>query len=80
MWTPASEDIDSLLSGLGLSLTESSEEAAEQEVFSGMNRATMKAMNTVHDPIRKGGPGMSARWDRKREKKRLLGVHLKHAY
>lgn len=61
MWTPASEDMDSLLSGWGLSLRDSWEEEEEQEVFSGMKRATRKAMTTVHAPNRKGGPGISAR-------------------
>lgn len=61
MWMPASEDIESLLSGRGLSLRESWEEEEEQEGFSGIKRATRKAMTTVHAPKRKGGPGMSAR-------------------
>lgn len=60
MWTPANEDIESLLSGRGLSLRDSWEEEEEQDGFSGIKRATRKAMTTVHAPSRKGGPGMSA--------------------
>lgn len=69
MWTPASEDIDSLLSGWGLSLRDSWEEEEEQEGFSGMKRATRKATTTVHAPNRKGGPGMRARCGREKQRK-----------
>lgn len=72
MCTPASEDMDSLLSGCGLSLRESSDEDREEGVFSGIKRATRKATTTVHDPSRKGGPGISARWDQDRRKKLSL--------
>lgn len=61
MWTPASEDMESLLSWWGLSLSDRWEEEEEQEGFSGIKRATRKATTTVHAPNRKGGPGMSAR-------------------
>lgn len=61
MWTPASEDMDSLPSACDFSLRDSWEEEEEQEGFSGMKRATRKAMTTVHAPKRKGGPGMRAR-------------------
>lgn len=74
MWTPASEDIDALLSGWGLSLRDSWGEEEELEGFSGMKRATMKAMTTVHAPSRKGGPGMRPRWEREKLQRKMFPV------
>lgn len=68
MWTPASEDMDSLLSACDFSLRDSWEDDEEQEGFSGMKSATRKATTTVQAPKRKGGPGMRVCCERRGEK------------
>lgn len=68
MWTPASEDMDSLPSEWDFSLRDSWVEEEEQEGFSGMKRATRKATTTVHAPKRKGGPGMRPRCEKEPKK------------
>lgn len=68
MWTPASEDMDSLLSACDFSLRDSWEDDEEQEGFSGMKSATRKATTTVQAPKRKGGPGMRVCCDQRGEK------------
>lgn len=80
MWTPASEDMDSLPSELDFSLRDSWVDEEEQEGFSGMKRATRKATTTVHAPKRKGGPGMRPRCETEPKKKSFPSVscNVKH--
>lgn len=81
MCTPASDDMDSLLSAWDFSPSDSCEDEEEHEGFSGMKRATRKATTTVHAPRRKGGPGMRACWEGARGRERrgqVTDFHTHH--